>query len=876
MTKGNGYVSKPFSLSYSGDVKRSRGYRLTSIKTTRHSVVGQLELVGEPAHAFGQDIANLTLEVEYRREDELRVHISDTRGTQYQVPSDFRYDKQPEDAPRSTSLYFHHQDEPFAFWITRTSGEVIFDTRPDNIPVYEEPLIVNDFPVRDTVLPAYPLVFSDQYLQIASALPSETNIYGLGDVVATSGFRRDNHGTVQSFWNGDPAGNSLDRNLYGTHPFYLESRQSAPGLPSLSHGVFLRNSHGTDVILRTGVVEYRTLGGTLDFTFLAGPEPHRVVQQYSNVVGRPAQMPYWSFGFHLCSIGHSTLLETQEVVDRMADSNIPLECIWNDFYYMDRKRNFTLSKDFPPEPFKQFTRRLHDRGQRYIPLLDAGMYKPTAENDHYEQYAAGHSLDVFLKDEEGKEYEGYVWCGRTVWPDWTHQHVTDWWYQSIAEFKEAVDFDGLWLDMNEPANLPVASDKWLGAKAVISVDGRRWVDLGQNAWDYPPYAIHNGWKSLGDLTVAPSVVTSDGWRHYHQHNLYPIQEARVTAAALEKLNPGKRQFLLSRGTFAGQGTMTAHWLGDNDSKWTSMRETIQGVLQHQLFQMPMVGADVGGFAGTATEELVNRWMQLGAFLPFYRNHNAGPPQEPYLWPSVIEASRKAIDIRYRLLPYWESLFATATTEGIMPLRPLFFEFDDANLYNVDLQFMIGSALLVTACMHEGSTSVTGHFPTSNGTIWRDWYTYEVLTGIEEDLKDIPAPLGHIPIHIRGGSVILLHTSSGYTLKETRHQPLELLASLDSRESAEGEFLLDDGLSVKSLSTRLYCKAVAGRLTISPFGTYQIAQKLDQVVILGVRTKPTKCMARDAEVEYAYDSVTQGLKLSGLNASLDKDFELTFE
>jgi alpha-glucosidase len=102
-----------------------------------------------------------------------------------------------------------------------------------------------------------------------------------------------------------------------------------------------------DVTLRTGVIEYRCLGGTLDFTFLAGPEPHQVAEQYAQVIGCPVQMPYWSFGLHLCSITHTTLAETNEVVRKMDEARIPLECMWNDFWYMDRKRDFSVSIDFP-------------------------------------------------------------------------------------------------------------------------------------------------------------------------------------------------------------------------------------------------------------------------------------------------------------------------------------------------------------------------------------------------------------------------------------------------------------------------------------------------------------------------------------------------
>jgi alpha-glucosidase (family GH31 glycosyl hydrolase) len=145
--------------------------------------------------------------------------------------------------------------------------------------------------------------------------------------------------------------------------------------------------------------------------------------------------------------------------------------------------------EYRDKDFKQFIKNLHDRGQRYIPLLDAGIYKPAGKEEHYEPYESGSNLGVFLKEDGGREYQGYVWCGKTVWPDWTHHHTAEWWHKCLAKFKETVDFDGLWLDMNEPANLPVASDKWLNTKAVITVNGRRVADLGQNIWDYPPYAV---------------------------------------------------------------------------------------------------------------------------------------------------------------------------------------------------------------------------------------------------------------------------------------------------------------------------------------------------------------------------------------------------
>ena len=136
--------------------------------------------------------------------------------------------------------------------------------------------------------------------------------------------------------------------------------------------------------------------------------------------------------------------------------------------------------------------------------------------------------------------------------------------------------------------------------------------------------------------------------------MWGLMEEKVTHLALLDIHPGKRPFLISRSTFPSSGKWTGHWLGDNISKWQYMYFNIQGVLQFQVFQIPFVGADTCGFNGNTDEELCNRWMQLSAFMPFYRNHNerGALPQEPYRWESVANATRTAVAVRYSLLPYW--------------------------------------------------------------------------------------------------------------------------------------------------------------------------------------------------------------------------------
>jgi alpha-glucosidase len=212
-----------------------------------------------------------------------------------------------------------------------------------------------------------------------------------------------------------------------------------------------------------------------------------------------------------------------------------------------------------------------------------------------------------------------------------------------------------------------------------------------------------------------------------------------------------------------------------------------------------------GFNGNTDEELCNRWMQLGAFMPFMRNHNtrSALSQEPFRWDSVANASRTAIGIRYALLPHWYTLLANTTESGVPPMQALFFQFpDDQRLFNNSDQFLVGSGLLVTPVLTPNVTTVTGVLPGGSETVWRDFYSHEKIEGkgaMSEYTFD--APLGHLPLTIRGGSIHLLHSKPGYTIYETQQSPYELLVALDKDGIAHGSGYFDDGVSMPVTSSK---------------------------------------------------------------------------
>jgi alpha-glucosidase len=319
--------------------------------------------------------------------------------------------------------------------------------------------------------------------------------------------------------------------------------------------------------------------------------------------------------------------------------------------------------------------------------------------------------------------------------------------------------------------------------------------------NYPPYAINNVQGDLAVHAVSPNATHHGGTQEYDFHNLNGHLILNATYEALLNIFPGLRPFIIGRSTFAGSGQVAGHWGGDNASKWYYMFFSIPQALSFSLFGIPMFGVDTCGFNGNSDMELCSRWMQLSAFFPFYRNHNvlSALPQEPYVWAEVAEATRSAMKIRYALLPYMYTLFAKANSLGDTVMRALAWEFtDEPWLRDADRQFLLGPALMVAPVLAQGADTVGAVFPgAGKGTVWYDWYNG---SSVSEGLKagenvTISAPLGHIPVYVRGGYVLPLQ-EPGMTTFESRRNPWGLVVALDKDGSAKGELYLDDGESVK--------------------------------------------------------------------------------
>lgn len=214
----------------------------------------------------------------------------------------------------------------------------------------------------------------------------------------------------------------------------------------------------------------------------------------------------------------------------------------------------------------------------------------------------------------------------------------------------------------------------------------------------------------------------------------------------------------------------------------------------------MIGADICGFIYDTTEELCARWIEVGAFYPFSRNHNAinNKPQELYLWPTVAEASKKALSLRYQLLPYIYTLFSQATMQGLTVARALWMQFPaDTQAVSVDRQFMLGSDVLVSPVLDQGSTSVSAYFPAGL------WYPVAGKTVSSTPIDTtsggrtivLDTPLTYTNVHVRGGSVVPMQDAA-MTTTVARSTPFTLLVSLCEHGKAQGSLYWDDGEQVQ--------------------------------------------------------------------------------
>ncbi|XP_035038068.2 lysosomal alpha-glucosidase isoform X3 [Hippoglossus stenolepis] len=798
-------------------------YSLVAINDTSLGQKGTL--VREIKTYYPADILTLEVDIRHETDTRLRVRITDPSDARFEVPISVPTATKKAASP---DYVVELSKEPFGLIVKRRSSGVVL--------------------LNTTVAP---LFYADQFLQFSTSLPSQF-IYGLGEHRST--FLHDVHWNTLTMWARDVPPTE-QTNLYGAHPFYLAMEDGGN-----AHGFFLLNSNAMDVALQPApALTWRSIGGILDFYVFLGPDPGSVIEQYVEVIGFPAMPIYWALGYHLCRWGYKTSDSTWEVVKKMRNYGMPQDVQWNDIDYMDQYLDFTLdSTNFATLP--ELVKDLHTHGQRYVMILDPGISSTQPEGSYW-PFDEGLKRGVFIKDAEGKTLIGKVWPGLTAYPDFSDDVTHEWWYENLQRFHDQVQFDGLWIDMNEPSNF---------------LDGST-NGCPSNSLENPPYTP----GVLGGLLRGKTICATAQQKqsiHYNMHSLYGLMEAKASASALKRI-VAKRPFVISRSTFPSQGMYSGHWLGDNRSQWKDLYSSISGMLTFNLLGIPLVGADICGFSEEPQEELCVRWTQLGAFYPFTRNHNSidMQPQDPTVFsPLSRTAMKQALLLRYSLFPVLYTLFHHAHAHGHTVARPLMFEFaKDVGTYGIDKQFLWGKSLLVTPVLDPGVDYVDGYFPEGQ---WFDYYTGDSLRSKGEEVR-LQAPLDKINLHLREGTILPTQVPN-LTLWVSSRQPLHLVSALSDDGSAAGDLFWDDGESIDTYETDSYSylifsvtqKVMTSQVLHSNIEATYIT--VESASFYGVKEKPSRVMVNSQDATFTYRA-NQVLTVSELGLNLGRNFTISW-
>lgn len=818
------------------------GYELVTLDETDDGWRGTLVLRRFERGPFANDLAALLLHVVRESPTRVRVRISDPAFQRYEVPDLVKTaeDEIDDSDKYCYKVFFTHS--PFGIAVARRdTGEVLFNSTP---PV-ENGEAFNG------------LVFENQFIEFSTQLNAFSEdgegpaLYGLGDRLAPLQLNSTSDVTFPLFARGNNS--TSKQHSASVHPMYLQICESGQ-----AHGVFVRSSNAMEAVVQRDTVTFRLTGGIVDFVVIVGPTPDDVMGEYSRVIGRPEIPPYWALGFHVGSGRDRTVMDAASTVERIRRAGVPMDTYWLGSEYMNNSMPLTLDGErFPVQDIGALMDDLHFNGQYLValqvPTVVNRQHASANEDDRsLKAFDEGDSLEVFVKGMYGEKYaEKFVSGHWSVFVDFFHPNASAYWRDQLEAFYDHLfQFDGVWLEHNEPSS---SCDRVLAGKdnlcASTAYDEEMQLDETEPSviatpspappatafirspdvsYPFDPFrqpfvpgqtvldsGILDG--NLNSQTL-PLSVSHYNSMHYNVHSLYGLAQTRTTRKALDKIIQ-QRSLIASRSTFPGSGAFAGHTLQAFEATWEDLRLSIASTLRMNMFGIPFVGPNVGGFAGNLTPELFLRWLQAASFFPllrYYSNENAAFTTPVDFDEATTNIVRATLLQRYKYLPHMYTLFYQANVKGYPVVRPVGFEFpSDALARRAEFQYLLGRSLMVTPVTEEKSIVASVYYP--NAT----WFDAEDGRLLFDPTKDrvqsaqLFTPLAKLQLHIRGGFIVPTQQPQTTTAM-ARHEDFVLVAALESagvgvrvdqnEAGASGELYIDDGITLDPVENERYSLA----------------------------------------------------------------------
>jgi oligosaccharide 4-alpha-D-glucosyltransferase len=491
---------------------------------------------------------------------------------------------------------------------------------------------------------------------------------------------------------------------------------------------------------------FEALSGRKSYQLIAGNRWEDIIGNYVWMTGYQPLPPLWTFGNFSSRFGYRSQNEVLATAKKFRDLDVPVDAIILDLFWFgktiqDTMGNLAFDRDSFPEP-QQMIEQLEEKGVKTVLITEPFIL---TTSDRWDE-AVEHR--VLATDTLGNPATYDFFFGNTGLIDIVKPQARDWFWNI---------YDGL-----------------------------------------KQYGVHGWWGDLGEPEVHPEYLQHHTGTANEIHNIYGHEWARLLHDGYTENYPNKRLFNLMRAGYSGsQRYGMIPWTGDVARSWGGLQPQPEISLQMGLQGLAYMHSDLGGFAGNLVDdELYVRWMQYGVFQPVYRPHaQEEVPSEPvFRSQEALDLSRKAIELRYRLLPYIYTAAYQNSTTGLPFMRPLFFEEpENHEIYKVSGTYLFGDDILVAPVMHPGIDQQRVWFPKRSN--WYDFYTGQKYSGGKQEY--VPTRTESIPTFVRGGAIIpmteLVQTTDHYSAEE-----IHLKLFFDEEVPYYSTFIYhDDGLTANS-------------------------------------------------------------------------------
>ncbi|HWS52518.1 MAG TPA: TIM-barrel domain-containing protein, partial [Pyrinomonadaceae bacterium] len=391
-------------------------------------------------------------------------------------------------------------------------------------------------------------------------------------------------------------------------------------------------------------------------------DPKEVLSEYTRLTGRSPVPPLWSFGFWMSRITYKSEAEVRDVARKLRRHRIPSDVIHLDTGWFET--DWRSNFEFSRARFPDPAKMIADlRRQGFRVSLWQYTYF-TPKNELFGEVV---SKGYHVRNESGgPPFEDAVL-------DVSNPEAVRWYQSKLARLLK------------------------MGVAAIKA-------DFGEGA---PPAGLY-----------------ASGRTGLYEHNLYPLRYNKAVADITRETTG--EQIIWARAAWAGSQRYPVHWGGDAENTDSAMAATLRGGLSLGLSGFTFWSHDAGGFVRRAPRDLYRRWLAWGALSSHTRAHGE-PPREPWEYDEALtEDFRRALGLRYSLMPYILAQAKDSAARGFPMLRALFFEFpEDPTSWTIEDEYMFGADLLVAPLMDEGASARRVYLPPG---AWVDYQTGKVYRG----------------------------------------------------------------------------------------------------------------------------------------------------